>query len=298
MGYLNMIVKPLYGKNGWMFLDGDNNKTIEQMTGKLLLSDDQLKAWDELLYARTNFFTKRNIDYIYICAPNKESVYRNLLPDWYKPSYFTPINQITPIFEKHLDHRFVFPLETLTGNTIDTYTLGDTHWNQYGAYKCFLELEKIHDRIGTLGDVKFVDRSLTGDLGRKIDSSYVEIQPVASFSKSTFNIEFDNKISNRGRVIIFNNPDAPIKKNVVFFRDSFGSQLLHFFARAYSRVVAIWQPNIDFSIIELEKPDLVISEQVERFLISPPSDSDTPSVEELVLSKNKNAPLYYANKNI
>ena len=64
--------------------------------------------------------------------------------------------------------------------------------------------------------MKFVDRSLTGDLGRKIDSSYVEIQPVASFSKSTFNIEFDNKISNRGRVIIFNNPDAPIKRMSYF----------------------------------------------------------------------------------
>lgn len=291
-----MIVKPLYGKNGWMFLDGDNNRTIEQMTGKLLLSDEQLKAWDDLLSARTNFFANRSIDYIYICAPNKESVYRNFLPDWYNPSDFTPINQVIPIFEKHLDSRFIFPLEALKGNSIDTYTIGDTHWNQYGAYKCFLEIEKIYNRTDTLGDVKFVERSLPGDLGKKIDSSYVETQPVASFGKNTFTIEFDNKIANRGRVIIFNNPDAPIKKNIVFFRDSFGSQLLHFFARAYSRVVAVWQPSIDFSIIENEKPDLVISEQVERFIISPPSDTDAPSVEELVLSKNKNALLYYSNK--
>ncbi|MFQ1820876.1 alginate O-acetyltransferase AlgX-related protein [Aeromonas veronii] len=291
-----MFVKPLYGKNGWMFLDGDNNRTIDQMTGNLILGDEQLKQWEELLKSRLSRLSEKNIEYIYICAPNKESVYKKFLPEWYKPAQETPIHQLIPIFTKLLSNKFIYPVDALVNSPLDTYPQGDTHWNQYGAYKCFQELEKVLGRADTLADVNFVTRNLPGDLGKKIDSSYLESQPVASFSKSTFTIEFDNKVNNRGRIIIFNNPDAPVKKKVVFFRDSFGSQLIHFLARAYSRVVAIWQPSLDYSIIDFEQPDLVISEQVERFLISPPSDTSSPTAEEIALSKNCDVNLYYSGK--
>ncbi|MNH13961.1 hypothetical protein D3C79_735470 [compost metagenome] len=184
-------------------------------------------------------------------------------------------------------------MDALSDSAIDTYPIGDTHWNQYGAYKCYIELEKILGRTDTLGDIDFIKQDTPCDLGMKIYSNYTESLPVAKFKKNTCKMEFHNKIINQGEIIIFNNPDAPVKNNVVFFRDSFGSRLFHFLIRTYSRVVAIWQPSIDFNIINIEKPDLVISEQSERFLISPPSDSSALGVEELVLSKNRNANLYY-----
>ena len=61
------------------------------------------------------------------------------------------------------------------------------------------------------------------------------------------------------------NPAATGK--IVMFRDSFSDRLLQFFALGYRRTVFVWQQNWDRQLIEEEKPDVVIDEMVERFLI-------------------------------
>jgi len=62
------------------------------------------------------------------------------------------------------------------------------------------------------------------------------------------------------------NPDKPAK--VVVFRDSFAIALMKFLGCSFNRVVYVWQQNWDKRIIEREKPDIVIDEMLERFVIT------------------------------
>ena len=45
----------LEGREGWLFLDNDSNKSIEQYTGKLKLSRTAKNAWKEYLASLDNF---------------------------------------------------------------------------------------------------------------------------------------------------------------------------------------------------------------------------------------------------
>ena len=86
--------------------------------------------------------------------------------------------------------------------------------------------------------------------------------------------------------MIFENTNHSLPKAVIF-GDSFSSQLIKFLAESFSRMVVVWQPNLDYSIILNEKPDIVISEQVERFLIKIPDDIHGASNQDRVELKYK-----------
>ncbi len=48
--------------------------------------------------------------------------------------------------------------------------------------------------------------------------------------------------------------------------------MLPFLAESFSRLIVVHQPNIDFTLVDTIKPDLVISLQIERFLLKIPND--------------------------
>lgn len=59
------------------------------------------------------------------------------------------------------------------------------------------------------------------------------------------------------------NKDLP---KLVMFRDSFANHLIAYMSENFSRSVYISPPRIDYTILEQEKPDIVIFEIVERHL--------------------------------
>ena len=75
-----------------------------------------------------------------------------------------------------------------------------------------------------------------------------------------------------GQYSIWNNPSAPIKKKVIAFGNSFFGNCLDqgcigwWFSNYIEKFHCIWSPNIDFDLVEKEKPDLVICQTVERFM--------------------------------
>ncbi|HEY9639255.1 MAG TPA: hypothetical protein V6C57_02160, partial [Coleofasciculaceae cyanobacterium] len=98
----------------------------------------------------------------------------------------------------------------------------------------------------------------------------------------------DNQIIANGHAQIYENPDKSLPK-AVLFRDSFGNSMLDFLAESFSRLVVVWQPHIDYSVVEAEKPDVVINQQVERFLVRIPDDLKGPSHNEIVQAKLNHA---------
>lgn len=50
------------------------------------------------------------------------------------------------------------------------------------------------------------------------------------------------------------------------FRGSFAIELIPYLSESFSRSVYVWDDRVDFSIVDDEKPDLVILEMAERYL--------------------------------
>jgi hypothetical protein len=285
--------KVLVGKNDWLYLDNDTNRTIDQVTGKLLLDSQKLFKWKLLLETRYSFLKAQGIEYFFLVAPNKECVYPEYLPEDIQLSEQRPIQQLSEYISssKLLPGDFLlYPIEELITAKSDrlTYPQGDTHWTFYGAY---LAYQSMAHRIAKQIDLKILDESkiafeetyFSGDLADKIPGSPQYLDYTIDFEKSSQCI-YDNLVKNTGRLTIWENSDQNLPK-AVLFNDSFSIRMLNFWAESFSRLVSVQQSNLDYEIILREQPDIVISQQVERFLIHVPDDLNGLNNREHVAKK-------------
>ena len=171
------------------------------------------------------------------------------------------------------------------------YYLKDTHWNTFGGYiacqALLSEISKSHDlpllpRSSVTFEQNF-DPNALGDLG-------VQLNLPGDFGVRTTLLDrqaecvLNNHITNTGNLMIFKNKNQDLPR-AVMFRDSFAESLLEIMAESFSRLLVIWQPNIDYTIVQDEKPDIVISQQVERFMIHIPDDLAGLKHKEWVAAK-------------
>jgi Flp pilus assembly protein TadD len=286
------------GKNGWLFLDKDSNQIMNQVTGKLSFSPQQILHWKTLLEMRSIWLSERQIHYCFFVVPNKICVYPEFLPS-ISLSKNRTIMHLKNYLEEKSFVKIIYPLEELVKakSEMDVYSKDDTHWNDFGA---FIGYQKLCEGISKILDINLISRSSVefietvsdlneledeSDLGSKIG----QIKPQrirARLRSQKAKCAYNNKAFNRGNLMVFENRDRTLPKAVIF-RDSFSTLLLPFLSESFSRLVAVWQPNLDYSIIEKEKPDIVISQQVERFLMKIPDDLNGKTNEEYVKLKNQ-----------
>lgn len=273
------------GRDGWLFLRGDSNSVVDQITGRYALPADFSSSWQALLDFRAEQAERYGYKYILSIAPNKECVFHRYLPEDVKLSRKRPIRSVLKADRRKLVYYLGGALET-PGPEL-TYKKGDTHWNSFGSILGFNAL-MLRLGMAPLDADRFIRREDTtsGDLGGKIGRS----EKVAKYMLTTpaGRPTENNAIPNVGSRIVFESSNKA-RPRCVIFRDSFTSSQLFLFPERFSRVVYVWQPNIDYSIIETERPDFVISQQVERFLVETPDDRGGRTQREN--EERKKAPL-------
>ena len=275
----NTKLKVIRGKNNWLFLDNDNNQINQQLSGKKVFSDKELFKWKLLLEQRKTLLNKYNIPYFFVVIPNKACVYPEYLPDNIKLSDRRCINQLLSYLSDNSFANIAYPLEILKQaktKELPVYRLRDTHWTAFGAFIAYQYImSKISQTTKTYilpeSSIQFSQvTTKMSDLGSKLNiDEDILVKPQIINPTST--CIFNNQVVNTGKLSIFENSNKLLPKAVIF-GDSFSTQLIKFLAESFSRMVVVWQPNLDYSIILDEKPDIVISEQVERFLVRIPDD--------------------------
>jgi hypothetical protein len=261
--------KVLIGQKGWLFLTHDTNDIINQIKGNKSLNSE---AWSQLINKRLLFFEKSNIPYYFIIAPNKECVYSQFLPNDIEISQNRPIYDLIKLYDK-----LIYPIEEIkAANSFDTYDKMDTHWNDYGAYVAYHQLI---DRILLSQKIFKIDQKdinfnktpkIDPDLGSKIGlNKDTTIKCKVSLNDKIQKI-YDNNIKNTGRHYVWQNTSIPTDLKIMFFGDSFGHKLANILKYSCKTLIYKQQPNLDFDFILEQKPDMVISEQVERFIIRTP----------------------------
>lgn len=286
--------KYLLGKDGWIFLDHDSNRVIDQITGRHILDQAGIEAWRKLIVERDAYVTSVGAQHLVFVAPNKELVYSEQLPDWVEIAEKRPIHQIMAALGPQRASKVIYPLEAIRSGKAQglTYPKTDTHWSGFGAYIGYQEFCRGLSQNGIEplriepSRISFEEVPYVGDLGVKFEPPVSAPTLSARIENAAGKLAFDNRIPNRGRIRVFVNKDATLPR-CVMFGDSFGGNLLPYLKESFSTLVYIYGKSFDRELIEAYKPDVVLSEFVERFLIEPPVDTPHFSYASVVRSKLK-----------
>lgn len=260
----------IYGKDGWMFY----TDTLGDYTGSDVMSQRQifdcartLKLIDE--YCRANDMT-----FLFVTAANKNSLYGGNMP-YYCKKTDKPGNRVllgAKIRETGVGYVDLYDYFSSEDKIL--YHKTDSHWTNEGAS---LASHAIHqaagtadtDRYGTKAPYK-VRKDFQGDLAKMMYPSFAPLEEEYYYDNAPqfayvgkVESNFDVKIKTTGTGT----------KNLLMYRDSFGSSLLPFMAEPYANALFSRSLTMQIRDFETMKPDVVIMEKAERFL---PQLSENP----------------------
>jgi alginate O-acetyltransferase complex protein AlgJ len=271
----------LVGKDNFLFLNNDSNFVLKQIQGKLCLTPRHITFWKNLLLNRVLHSNHLGIKYKFIIPPNKETIYRQYLPDEIIFSENRPVNQILeavdPLVLNSIYYNSVVEIDKEM-----LFPRGETHWCDFFAYDyiCKALLNTDFQPL-KVEDYEIVIKPLPWyDLGTKVDPFYSEKIPCMQLKNRRAKCIYSNNTNNMGRFDLYENLNKSLPTAVVF-RDSFYTNIMDLFAESFSKVIYVWHPWIDWDVVEKYKPDFLINATVERFLVNLPNDLNGKSWEEL-----------------
>ena len=101
--------KVIRGKEGYLFLAGDQNAVIKQHSGEILLERARLKRWRNLFIGRKKILDSLSCHYYVQIVPDKHCIYRQYLPDKFKISEIQNVD----LFLSYIKPILACPLRTV-----------------------------------------------------------------------------------------------------------------------------------------------------------------------------------------
>jgi alginate O-acetyltransferase complex protein AlgJ len=277
------------GHDGWLFLIGGSNSVSSLYDRKsVLLGDDRIRKWADLIEQRARRFERLGIQYVHINVPEKLTIYDDKLPDppivdWrLSPALrLRDMLQRSPYGDVWLD--LIEPFRT-SPDKDRLYFKTDSHWSGEG---CYFAYRLLCERIGLTPEADLLSRahqSIDGvlDMGSKFDPPIFEPVKFYDFRMKSARVyrnaiahyletpEFGAQIHVGTHVRYLNRTPGAQKKKILIFGDSFSSQrgdaLTAMLAETARDVEFVWSSNLDWPFIKRVKPDVVIYELVERFM--------------------------------
>ena len=300
IGQLSRDEVAIAGKESWLYIYGGSNNLLKYHTGEKQISADKIIQWKNLLKQRIEWHQAHNIKYQHLFVPNKIAVYPEYYPHQLKHKRDRPIVQL----RKNCQQTFLYPKGVFLkqkGN-YRLYNRQDCHWNFWGCYLAYhlichsLEIQPNEQLLDSPIEVDYQK----GDLGSKFGVKERLLNVNLQYNSR---ITFDNQLINychQGSVRTLKN-DRIAHGKMIIFGDSFSNpgfpnytrkrrnaaRLTSLFAETLNEVHFVWTPWIDYDYIEREKPDFVLTEMAERFLIRVPDDRDHLPLEEFAAMKLK-----------
>jgi alginate O-acetyltransferase complex protein AlgJ len=283
--------KVVIGKDGWLFLGNDTNQVLSQHVGDIRFTEPQLRQWRFLLETRIAWLARRNVDHLFLVAPNPHSVYTEMLPDGYGDGASRPVLQLLD----HLDSsgsyaEVMYPVQELrAAKPRPVYSKVETHWTELGAFVAYQSLmprvvRTAPTRVLTEADLTIHEITWSGDLGVKLDPPVIGTSPWLNVQEPRARLVSDNRIFNHGRRIDYECEAAPDLRCLVY-GDSFSVRLLPLLAESFRTLVFAHIATLDYTLVETVSPDVVICVMNERFLTSVPDDLTGPTLQEFEAGK-------------
>lgn len=298
------------GKDGWLFLKSGTNNVLDQFT-RPEETVDLIWTWRSIVATRERRLRAMGIRYRHVVAPEKLMVYDNHLDGIAITPAASPAYRLLHLEPPlggpwrrglrglYADWRrrkrwretcidLVSPMRAARDGA-ELYCRTDTHWTFDGCYLAYGEICKAFEaqpRADLRTRPSFpVDHD--GDLGsafdppRRAPSRAYQIQQDAVRTYASPIVEAREKAGllhtlHVGANVVYGNVRATDPRRLVLFGDSFSHvmpyMLTILLAETFREVHFVWSTSLDWSYIERVKPDLVLTEVAERFMVQLPDD--------------------------
>jgi len=265
--------KVLNGRDGWLFLDNDTNKSVEQFTGKLLLDHSERKAWKHYFAEFTKLAAELGKPAVMLMAPAKEAVYTQFYP--YTKAELTTVDQLLDIVPAQFP--LIYPVSELATASQRTFRITDSHWSVHGAMLAsVLTAEKLGVDSSALKAIfapdQFYQRQASGDLGNKVFPPATHNEDALASYSYKKKLVYDNQLPNFGRVLVLRNDDALVIGQLLLLGSSSAYSMLDYLSRIFSTVILVHTAgNIDVELVRQLAPDYFVTQTNARFVIRAPA---------------------------
>ena len=273
----------LLGRDGWLYYSAEGMIDNHRGTAKFTLR--QLRGWQDLLEKRRDWLAARGIKYLFVIAPNKESIYPDHLPGWLNQPSATKLDQFVGYMRLHstveiLDLRPAL-WEARMHNPV--YYNTDSHWNLMGGFVAYNAIiSKVSHQIPELNPVALEnfdiqrDRGPGGDLARLggtptvMDDNIYVFAPKMQLPKLGFYASDTNVIDYQrlGTIPVpattITTTNSRHTTHAIVFVDSFAPALVPFLGNHFGKVVFFDKEDFNPEVISQDKPVIVINEMAER----------------------------------
>ena len=274
--------KVIVGQNGWLFLGGGG--AVEDYRNSEMFTEDELSRWKTHLEMKFEALQAKGIDYIFVIAPSKSTVYGEHMPARFRKFRSqSRCDQLVSYMRSSevpiLDLR---PVMVSEKKNMPLFFKTDTHWNDFGAgiaqYAIGKHLHSLYPDVHPVQydstDFLWVEPDEAGDLAlmMRLQRVLQEVLPdkkdILPKVEPRFLDPAVYDIDDKWGFFTTDNPKAPDKR-VLVFRDSFFTALQPYISQ-YFRSATYASISADF--VRLEKMiheipcNLVIEERAERFL--------------------------------
>jgi hypothetical protein len=265
----------LVGRDGWLYFS--SGRMIDHYRGDSQFSEAELQGWQKLLEQRRNWLARRHIKFIFVLAPNKESIYPEHLPDWLKnPGRSTKADQFFAYMRTHSSVSLLDLRPTLLAakGSGPLYMQTDTHWNELGAFLGCDQLVRLlaDGKVSALKPLSLNAFNQTnalapgGDLTRMLGVDMVESNAVYLSPKLELpELNLFEPTNETEGLWSFSKQTGGTGSAIVY-HDSFGRFWIPFLGYQFKEVDYFRQYFLNPKIITEQQPTVVICEVLERFL--------------------------------
>ncbi len=249
---MSPVPEVVLGTDGWLFYTGPLNERFldRHVRGTAPFSPVELDRWREQLSERTQRFRSIGARYVFVLAPNKESIYPEHLPAWVGPNAGpTHLDQLMAHLKSVPDVTVI----DLRPSLIAEKKLGalyyktDTHWTARGAYVAYREVMRVlaaeFPALATKSWESFkptpVERQgadlarMIGLVGAPAEANF-ELGPSRCAERHPIDIPIPDALQSKLTAPAYaTRCDTPGNVDAVIFHDSFGVALNPFLAESF-----------------------------------------------------------------
>lgn len=297
VGEISRDRSTIVGKKNVLFLYSGSNNYYEQYISSQLA--EKGIEWAELTAERHRRLST-NATVISLFVPNKTSC----MPDLYA----LPLDNTPTTIWQNLNtclssgSEFLFSDNLFNASSIsnrqsyNTWRLVDSHWSEFG---CLATVNEVLIRLGLkeiTTEIEVIDPVISfGDLSSKFVGGLVtELknaklkdnlpQPIRSFDSGKGS-PYGGIV---GRRVTWLNPDAEVPLHLLIVGNSFAGSgdttehLTYWLARIFKKVTFLHTGHMPTDVLDFYRPDIILFQGLERFLVSVPTDDLTAEMIESV----------------
>jgi len=286
----------IVGKDNFFFLGNSYSNIIDKSKGTFPYNRKNIDMWVNKINKLQNWYENQGIEFIFVIAPNKHTIYNDKLPNsvLYNEGKTLTDDIVSHAQDKNIN---IFNLKQILREKKQEKELffhTDTHWNKYGAQIGYIETmrflndtyKKHYERVKY--SINETIESGGGDLTNFLKINHFLLKNYEKDYHFTFTTKRKlcyGKI-NKNNILqectagiknTFNqytmNENAPNKKKLLYLSDSFGLANSSLYQETFDTV---WRFHLSYvnssagilkNFIHEHKPDIVIYQVVERDLL-------------------------------